>query len=105
MVVNFSDEYAFCIGEIGLSKQEYWDLTPAETFTKVKGYLYNRDRDSANFRELFYLQYHQYVTKQSDRRTRKQLWPLSIDSEGQKQKNTDDLYERNKKIIEQMTKS
>jgi hypothetical protein len=76
---------------------EYWSLTPAETYQKVQGYIYNRDVMASNFRALFWLGYNQNV-KKGDQKSDKQLWPLpSID--GIMKKSTEDIYERNKRII------
>ena len=83
-----------------MSKSEYFDLTPAETQAKVKGYIYNRDVLASNFRALFTLGYNQYAAKGKNK-TAKELWPIdSIDNQVRQPRNNDDLYERNKKIVE-----
>ena len=75
-------------------------MTPAETQAKLKGFIYNRDVLASNFRALFTLGYNHYAQKGKNK-TAKELWPIpSIDNQEVKGKNTDDLYERNKKLIE-----
>src|SRR5660398_115485 len=99
MVTNPVDN-ELCIGQIGLSKEEYWNLTPAETYTKIKGYVFNRDVMSSNFRALFSLSYNQNV-KTGDRKKPELLWPLaSIDNEGKQELTSDEMFCRNKKIEE-----
>jgi len=81
-----------------LNKEYFLSLTPAETSAIVDGYVYNRDTMSANFRALFWLSFNQWskTPKSSE-----SLWPLSIDSDGQ-ELSMDEIYERNKRIIESM---
>ena len=84
-----------------MTKEEYWNLTPAETYTKVKGYIYNRDVMSANFRALFTLIYHQYAKHPM---SPERLWPLSIDRV-KNEITAEEMYERNRKIIEALNKN
>lgn len=98
--VDYQTEYLFCIGEVGLSKDEYFLLTPAETAAKVKGYITKRDTMSANFRALYYLMFNQWAkTPKSPH----ELWPLSIDKE-EDEEPIEQTYERNRQLIEQLTK-
>ena len=95
-MINFSDEYELCIGLVGLSKEEYFNLTPAETHTKVKAYVKNRDLMSANFRALFHLQFNQWA---KNPKSRHELWPLSIDEIPDSNLTMNEIYERNREII------
>jgi len=72
-------------------------MTPAETYTRVKAYVYSMDKRAENFRALFTLQYNQWA-KPSDRKTPQQLWPLSIDEI--EQMSEEEMYERNRLVIE-----
>ena len=90
-----SDEYEFCIGIVGLLKEEYFALTPAETYTKVQAYTHNRDVVASNFRALFHLQFNQWS---KERRSAHELWPLSIDNMPN-ELTEEEMYERNAKII------
>lgn len=78
-----------------MSKSEYFQLTPAETYTKVQGYIHNRDVMSANFRALFVLNFNQWA---NHKKTAEQLWPLSFDYEDQLSE--EEMYARNKLVIE-----
>lgn len=91
------------IGEVGISKDEYFRLTQAETAAMVRGYVHNNDRRSADLRALFTLQYNMNVTE-GHRKTPQQLWPLSID-EKQDNLTVDEMFARNKRIIEQFNKN
>lgn len=54
----------------------------------------------ANFRSLFTLGYNQYAPKGKSK-TAKELWPIeSIDGHKAGKQATEDIYQRNKKIIE-----
>ena len=66
---------------------------------KVNGWRINQDLRSNNFRSLFTLGYNQYAKHP---KTQEQLWPLSIDKNSTNKMDIEDIYERNKKIIEQM---
>lgn len=84
---------------VGVSKKEYWSLTPAETIAKAEGWKIKEDLRSNNFRSLFTLGYNQYAKHP---KTQEQLWPLSIDKNLTKKMDIEDIYDRNRKIIEQM---
>ena len=77
---------------------EYFNLTPAETYTKVKAYIHNRDAMASNFRALFQLQFNQWSRNP---KSANELWPLSIDENYTEQLTEEELYARNKKIIDQ----
>jgi hypothetical protein len=53
---------------------------------------------ASNFRALFHLQYNQWAGK-GQRRTAKQLWPLSFDN-NEVELTESELYRRNTEIIE-----
>jgi hypothetical protein len=82
---------------LGLSKTEYFYLTPAELTAKLNGYIYNRDVLSSNFRALFWLQFNQYSKTP---KSAESLWKLSIDQNNEL--TAAEMYERNKNIIEKM---
>jgi hypothetical protein len=86
------------IGKVGLSKEYLMSLTPAETSAIVDGYIYNRDIEAANFRALFWLTFNQFSKHQ---RRAEELWPLSIDSDKEVM-TMEEMYERNKRVIESM---
>lgn len=75
-----------------MSKHEYFNATPAETYTRMQGYLYNRDVMASNFRALFSLQYNQWSKQKMSPQS---LWPLDIDQT----LSAEEIYERNQKII------
>lgn len=65
----------------------------------INGWRIKKDFISADFRSLFTLNYNQYSKTP---KTCQQLWPLSIDTINNEKLEIDEIYERNKKIIEQM---
>lgn len=92
--MSYSEIYAFCLGEVGISKDEYFRLTQAETMGIVAGFVINRDVRSNDIRSLYTLT-HNINAKHTKRPY--QLWPLSIDSIYAL--TMDEIYERNKKIL------
>lgn len=87
---------------MGISKDAYFRLTPAETRAICDGWVYNRDMMSNNFRMLFMLQFNQWSKQKKDA---SQLWPIaSIDGEKAEPLTEEELYARNKKIIEHYKK-
>jgi hypothetical protein len=90
------------IGKVGLSKAYFFSLTPAETTAIVDGWVYNRDINASNFRALFWLQFNQYSKHP---KKAEDLWPLSVDQNSSHGMTAEDMYERNKKVIENLTKN
>ena len=68
-------EYEFCINRVGIKPKDYWDLTPAETYSIVQGWLWRKERRSADFRELYTLQFNQWS---KSKKLSSQLWPLRL---------------------------
>lgn len=98
--MTYSEEYEFCIGKVGLSKQEYFSLTPAETYTKVYGYIFNNERQASYIRNLFHLQFNQWSKQKL---SAKKLWPLP-EIDNIEVLDEDEMYERNKKLIDAFQK-
>lgn len=94
-VVDYAKDYALCIGEIGLSKEEFYSLTPAETRIKSKAYRKLQDLDSEKYRVLATILYNSWTDSP---RTPHQLWPLSIDEETMQ--DIEEIYARNKRMID-----
>lgn len=90
--------YFFCIGEIGLSPAEFWDLTEGETVAKINGYYMQLARRSADFRALYALTYN-INAKRGQGKKPEQLWKLLIDEEtGSREMTHEEIQERNAKI-------
>ena len=98
--MTYSEEYEFCIGKVGLSKQEYFSLTPAETYTKVYGYIFNNERQASYIRNLFHLQFNQWSKRKFSAPA---LWPLP-EIDRIEVLDEDEMYERNKKLIDAFQK-
>jgi len=73
-------------------------LTSGEINARARGYLIRNDLQSANFRNLFTLQYN---STQKQQKTAQRLWPLSIDDIDKPTSNMtmEEIYERNRKIL------
>jgi hypothetical protein len=98
--MTYSEEYEFCIGRVGLSKAEYFSLTPAETYTKVFGYIFNNERQASYIRNLFHLQFNQWSKQKV---SAEKLWPLpEIDTI--EELDEEEMYERNKRLIDAFQK-
>lgn len=95
-----ADEYAFCIGKIGLAPDDYFALTPAETAQIVEGWEWRNQKLSANFRELFTLQYNQFA-KGGRKKRAKILWPLELIDKGESRfESAEDEFKWRAKMIE-----
>ena len=92
--MSYSEAYAFCIGEVGMSKEEYFRLTQAETIGIIAGFVTNRDVRSNDIRLLYTLTHN--INAKREKRPY-QLWPLSIDSIHEL--TMDEMYKRNKLIL------
>lgn len=95
--VTHSDLYYFCIGEIGMSPNEFWRLTEGETQAKIRGWHYQRAYDADNFRSLYTLLYNINV-KKGHQRTKEQIWGLIIDRKDRPELTHDEIVERNQRI-------
>jgi len=79
--MTFSEMYNFGIGELGLMPDEFFALTSAEFSAKIRGYVINRDLDSANHRNLFTLTANLNRKKGASAKSPEELWGLAIDEE------------------------
>ena len=92
-----AEEYEFCISKVGINPDLYFTLTTAETYSIVQGWLWRNERTSADFRELYALQFNQFA---KSKKTASQLWPLKlIDSRFSMFKSADEEYAWREKMI------
>ena len=96
--MTFSELYNFCLGELQIKPAEFWNLTSGEIYAMSRGLIIRNDIRSANFRELFALYYNSNC-KPHERKSPARLWPLTIDAKDKKPMTAEEMYERNRKII------
>jgi hypothetical protein len=72
-------------------------MTPAETYSIVQGWLYSMERRSADFRELYTLQFNQWS---KIKKRQPQVWPLPlIDGRVSRFDTAEDEYKWREKMI------